>query len=134
MALGEQPQNGSLGVPNCPSGPSGIQLLELCVEAVPFLQNDAPLRQQLVKRKQELKVAAQARTKNEEEEDGEGGISDPQPYGLDFRTLHRNFVTWRQMPQGWKRRLIDYVNDIALGIQATKVLIPRGSKEPKSFW
>lgn len=43
------------------------------------------------------------------------GVASLCPHGAGFRTLHRNFHLWKQMPPGWKRRLLADTFDISLG-------------------
>ena len=47
-----------------------------------------------------------------------------------FVELHRNFMTWSVSPAGWKRRLMAEVEPGSLSMQATKVMVKRGGKEP----
>ena len=58
------------------------------------------------------------------------GVAELSPHGRDYAFLHRNFHTWRMVPPGWKRRLLADAEEISLAMHATRILVPRGGKEP----
>ena len=60
-----------------------------------------------------------------QEPDEESGLS----RCLHFKELHRNYAKWSEMPPGWKRRMFDDTEKISLSMQATKILIHRGSRD-----
>ena len=65
-----------------------------------------------------------------DEDDAVGTVGEALPYGKEFKSLHRNFGSWRSVPPGWKRRLLSDEEDIALSMQATKIMVPTGAREP----
>jgi hypothetical protein len=64
---------------------------------------------------QQLRQAKLEKKENTGDEPDKGTVAEYCPWGAGFQELHRNFTTWRQVPPGWKRRLIAEASDIALG-------------------
>jgi hypothetical protein len=65
---------------------------------------------------QDLKKAKSEKGKGTNlEEDDDGPLQEYCPYGAGYKELHRNFIAWRSVPPGWKRRLLAEASDIALG-------------------
>ena len=84
-----------------------------------------------------LLIAAELKKKAKDEkeenaEEGNGSLECVSVFGKGYAELHRNFKTWATVPPGWKRRLLDQAEEISLGMHATKLLIPRGGREPPS--
>ena len=69
----------------------------------------------VVAEQKRLKQEQSQKDQDDEQAGEEGTVAEYCPHGIGFAALHRNFVNWRSVPPGWKRRLLAEASDIALG-------------------